>query len=715
MPFQSRAQAGWAFATGQPFARRWARQTGPYKRLPYKKRKKSFTVAQLEAWANSPCYDPRIAQAIADRVAELPRLKGEQIAPGVTRIRGNLCNVHGKYGPCDKALSGKKPKGGKGRKPAKPKATPEQRAQQREQEQAKNRAATLGGLNIAPDGQAALEALRAGQQPDAAAVASAGLEAAGLVERAGDGTLRMSASGRALMDAASSGDAGRAGAVISASRDRAAARGKREQAAADRKLAATTRAAAAAARRAEAAQRRSSGGSGGSRGGGAGSAAEQRAQQRFEQAQQDRQARLDRIAQHEAERAQDRADRQARQREAAVPKPRRNVVSGAGTNRRAKAFRVFKDARGRWRWVAQSSTAYRDRDKEIVSTKALADDCARADASGHYGPLRWWHQPGLDLGECDFNAMVGPVLIESGTFYSDRIAQKVARAAGDLELSLGFFHPAREPDADGVFHHIRRFERSLTPRGRASNLFTTFQVKESKPMDETKRAALKALGFSDSDISDIESRAAATQKEATDQGIAFKAEAPAPEPAALPDVVINGVTYKAVPPAMEGTPAEEAVETPAMEAEQEASGEDPADEGGLTLSPEDLTAIGQAVGAALQAALGPLVGAMDMTNKMGAHMAELKTMMAGYGGAQAKKDADAAATKEQLDAVQRTLAEFTGDAPAVGYRPSAAADNIVTQAGLLQTVVTASKEADGDDMGQFGDIIRGLGLLPAKR
>ncbi len=41
----------------------------------------------------------------------------ESLGPGVTRIRGNLCNVHGRYGPCDAgAGAAKKPKGKKGRK-----------------------------------------------------------------------------------------------------------------------------------------------------------------------------------------------------------------------------------------------------------------------------------------------------------------------------------------------------------------------------------------------------------------------------------------------------------------------------------------------------------------------------------------------------------------------------------------------------------------------
>jgi hypothetical protein len=62
--------------------------------------------------------------------------------------------------------------------------------------------------------------------------------------------------------------------------------------------------------------------------------------------------------------------------------------------------------------------------------------------------------------------------------------------------------------------------------------------------DPTKVAALKTLGFSDDDITGLQAQATATEKAATDQGVAFKAD----EPAELPDVIINGVTYKAFPP-----------------------------------------------------------------------------------------------------------------------------------------------------------------------
>ena len=825
MPIESQAQWGYLFANKKPFARRWAHETpggkgARFRRLPYKKRTKALTLAQLEAFVTSPHYDPDTAAAIASRVPEIPSLKGEQIAPGITRIHGNLCNVHGRYGKCPGAsvtppkvtLHRRKPrKPRKGAKPKKVQLTPEQKRMQRITEHAQNRQKVLSGLGIAADGQSALGDLADGAQPkDPSAIERGGLVAAGLVEQAKDGSYRLSASGRAAMSAAASGDAGRTGAIISAARDRTTARGERTAASTARHEAATARQQTAAAVRltrqqaaqAKRAARQAKRGSGGSKkpapkasahgpsipvphrahpsvgsgsspsvtSGGAPKApkppkpiktpapvkqiapALQTAAQSLSDGKtltdSDSMALIRNGLAHlvKGELVLTAAGQRATMKAAPTTgdflvvedpaksstwhlqvkrngKPDHGLMGAAwaalhggyrgnvyaGPNKgaaltklralytsekmpmpaeKAASFRVFKDAAGRHRWVAQSSTAYQDRDQEIVSTKALSDDCAFADAHQSYGPLRWWHTPGLDLGDCDFNAMHGKVLIESGTFRSPAIAQKVAAAADALEISLGFLHLPSEPDASGVFHHIRKFERSLVPRGKASNRFTAFRVKESRMFDPTKVAALKTLGFSDDDITSLQAQAEATEKAATEQQVAFKADEPADETPAteLPDVVINGVTYKAFPPkaaaAMagapaEGTPEEEAAESPEEEQTEMDAGEgDAMDAGGLTLSPEDIQAIGQAVSDALTTALGPLVSTMDLTNKIGSHMDELKGMMGGY---TAKKDAtDAekaeqiAALKAQQEATQAKLDELLGLQPATPARATTA-------------------------------------------
>ena len=106
---------------------------------------KGAALDTLEAYVSADDYVPQIAQALAACIPALPAFKGESLGPGITRIRGNLCNVHGRYGPCDAAQSGKKKP--KGKQPAK---TPEQRQAERQaarsQQQQANRASVASAL-----------------------------------------------------------------------------------------------------------------------------------------------------------------------------------------------------------------------------------------------------------------------------------------------------------------------------------------------------------------------------------------------------------------------------------------------------------------------------------------------------------------------------------------------------------------------------------------
>lgn len=142
------------------------------------------------------------------------------------------------------------------------------------------------------------------------------------------------------------------------------------------------------------------------------------------------------------------------------------------------AFTVYKTAKG-YRWLAISSTAYRDRDGEIVSTKALKQAVENTARRGNFGPLRFWHEPGLDIGTTDYQAVSndGKYLVESGLLDS-RVAPNIVTAAKsqDYQMSIGFNHAPTEPDKDGVFHRINIFERSIVPAGRAANAMTLFNI-----------------------------------------------------------------------------------------------------------------------------------------------------------------------------------------------------------------------------------------------
>ena len=141
---------------------------------------------------------------------------------------------------------------------------------------------------------------------------------------------------------------------------------------------------------------------------------------------------------------------------------------------------VEKEASGKYRWIAFTSSSYQDKDTEIVSQKALEADAERMNASGDYGTLDWHHTP-IILGDCDASFMHGHISIESGTFRDNWVGERFATMKG-LGMSRTFYNPANEPDAEGVYHNIRTFSRAILPAERASNRLTMLDVsaKEKK-------------------------------------------------------------------------------------------------------------------------------------------------------------------------------------------------------------------------------------------
>lgn len=812
-PFQSQAQWSWAYATGQPFARRWSHETRGgkgkrYRRLPYKK--KAYTLDDLERVALKSDSTPDEIARIAAGIPSLASFKGEQIAPGVTRIRGDLCNVHGKYGSCAAATGGEKPApkraavaqhNPKGkRKPrtrgraAKPKKTEEQRNQERDQKRTAQRQQNRDSVKqrmadadagLSPSGFDALMTFSEGQQPTGDM--AAGLASMGLAEQATDGSYRMTPTGHAVVTAANAGDYQRAMDAITRGTDNVS---RRQQATDERNARRTEREqerqrarAERERRRQEARQsrggssgggkkpdeakpapkpkrtpRRTSGGSSSGRGSGNRGpskpnippmpklptmpkpTADERQQKNradvkqrmaendaglspsgfdtvmsFADGQQPPAQMADElVAMGLAEKNEDGTYRMTQAArtvvEAASAGNYQRAVDAIAKAReavskkkelRSSSLTVLKDKRGHHRWVLFSSNAYRDRDEEIVSEKALSEDCDRADKDGSYGPLRWWHVPGADIGDCDFNAMHGRILVESGTFRDERVGAIIARKAPSLQVSIGFIHPPDEPDGTGTFHHIRRFERSLVPAGKASNPFTHVLVQEQPTMATIKERLddlVRLLG--DKALAEQVIRAAeTTQKSADEQGVAYKS-ADAPTVYTAPDgtqgVIQDGkfIALKAV----EVPPVAEEKAPPEMEMDEDTGEMGEGD--GLTLSPEDLNAISQSVATAL----APLIGALDIETKMRGHadmvksgVDELKTMLGGY---QRQKDSESAERDIQVAALKAAvekndqeranlaarLAELEGDQPIAtrGYRASTAAD-------------TVRKKEDGED------------------
>ena len=402
-----------------------------------------------------------------------------------------------------------------------------------------------------------------------------------------------------------------------------------------------------------------------------------------------RQEREAQRAEREAERAARQAMREAQRHQRGggsahvdpelLALARQRLAATAG-----KGWHVYKDRRGAYRWASISSTAYRDNDREIVSREALRRAVALADLEGRRGPLRFWHVPGLELGRCDFQALSadGRVLIESGVFRTPHIAQAIARHK-EWQISIGFQHPITEPDADGVFHAVRIFERSLVPPGRAANPMTRFTLKEHMMLTHEKRKALDEL-LGPELAAALVAEAERTVKAADHAGVTYK-DAPA-------ELVINGATYTlkqqaapAAPPAAPPLPDEPAPEAPALDLGGPEPLTDETDVMDLTVGQ-----LKQVFAEALELVLG------GISQKMADMRAQYEAMGKAFGALQTEKslrDGELAALQQsrdalaqQVQALDARLRELEGDQPAwSGYRASADPATVV-----------ATKSASGD-------------------
>lgn len=395
----------------------------------------------------------------------------------------------------------------------------------------------------------------------------------------------------------------------------------------------------------------------------------------------------------------------------------------------SKSFAVYKDAQDSYRWVAISSTAYRDRDGEIISTKALIGAVEKGDTTGERGVLRYWHVPGLDLGVCDYQAYAfgGKLLIESGTFYRPDYAIALKERGAGWGVSPGFLHSPDQPDRHGVFHDITIFERSICPPGKASNLFTSITTKESRmsltPDKDTQLAAL--LGGRDSAAYKAAlSTMAETEKTAQASGVTFKS---ADEPEAYEiegnaytvkegklvqvdryDIEFQGkplsvakigdrfVALKAMKPLTDPPPVSEAkADMPA--AEMIEAGETEAEDGEMDMADEPL--LGPSDLAAIEKVLRAIIEPMFEIQKQ---VGDLKSVLSGMGTGQAvatkAEQPDQNAIAQMIAAYQasnqtvKQAAETIQATRGTGEAQPSTAELMAQIAQLQQTVKTLQGE-----------------------
>jgi hypothetical protein len=296
----------------------------------------------------------------------------------------------------------------------------------------------------------------------------------GYAERDSEGRLLLTPDARSMVNAIKGGDADAAARAFSNIREkpkkqaeaeakkkakeaeRSAKRAEREGARAQRKADADKRHAEAASRRAEADKRRS---------------------------ERDQERRAKRATKSDTDGGSDHSTSVAG---GFIP-----IAAHKGLQNDTPTMRVFKQANGRLRWVGYSTNSYMDVDKECVTYKGLQSAVRRADEEGYYGVLRMWHigdvalsddvwhtaraTDGWNLGDADFVALHGRIMIHSGTFYDDAVGAAIGRHVDKFALSVGMTRPPGEP-INGEYNDVKIFDISLLPAAAAANRLTGLGV-----------------------------------------------------------------------------------------------------------------------------------------------------------------------------------------------------------------------------------------------
>jgi hypothetical protein len=191
----------------------------------------------------------------------------------------------------------------------------------------------------------------------------------------------------------------------------------------------------------------------------------------------------------------------------------------------SKSFKVFKDKQGKYRWVAFSSNSFEDLERELFSTKALEEAVEYAEKADERGPLLLFHVPEAEIGHCDFQAVQGRFLIESGTFDDTPLGKKALdyfiNSDEEHQVSIGYKYVDGD-EKDGIYDWFRFRERSVCPHGTAANPWTDFKVTAGgNDVDDRQKGFLsKVLGeeWTNSAIATADQKT----KELENQGIRFK-------------------------------------------------------------------------------------------------------------------------------------------------------------------------------------------------
>lgn len=148
------------------------------------------------------------------------------------------------------------------------------------------------------------------------------------------------------------------------------------------------------------------------------------------------------------------------------------------------------------RWYAIYTNAYRDKEEEGFSRKALDAYLTRVENGERDYPELWfWHLP-IRSGKADFLARHNNMMLAAGTYYetpTGRAMKGYYRTTKErFTVSHGFYFPSGTK-RNGVFHYVDTFEISPIPAatGAEANQYTSFIGAEQPMITPDKRQWLE--------------------------------------------------------------------------------------------------------------------------------------------------------------------------------------------------------------------------------
>jgi len=144
---------------------------------------------------------------------------------------------------------------------------------------------------------------------------------------------------------------------------------------------------------------------------------------------------------------------------------------------------AIKQVNGKPWFIAYSTNAFEDREQEIFSTKSLEQYVQEAETKKDRGTFNFWHIPGSDFAQKEWQAVVGRFLVEAGPFLDNELGQAALKFFNEYPDG----HPDIAPEGwgcspeyrylpeerkSGVYENIWITRTSALPRLAAANIWT---------------------------------------------------------------------------------------------------------------------------------------------------------------------------------------------------------------------------------------------------